>query len=188
MEDYWNPQRLHQFVIELESIASIMYLFRKQLEAITESEVEKSRVREIVSGYRAAYIPRFEKVKKMREEASGSSGNGRNEEQEFTENAKNCSKNRDEEQEHYYSLLSSPNLQLSLPLITRFFKLGLIQKFILFADGGAIQSGCMFIGEDTFNDFPLSATTVALPPPPTPIRLDDFIHPSKIMHQMPTKN
>ncbi|KAI3690795.1 hypothetical protein L2E82_49003 [Cichorium intybus] len=35
-----------------------------------------------------------------------------------------------------------------------------------------------------FNDFPLSATTAALPPPPTPIRLDDFIHPSKIMHRM----
>ncbi|KAI3779172.1 hypothetical protein L2E82_08741 [Cichorium intybus] len=95
MEDYWNPQRLHQFVIELESMASIMYLFRKQLEAIMKSEVEKSRVREIVSGYRAAYIPRFEKVKKMREEASGSSSNGRNEEQESTENAENCSKNRD---------------------------------------------------------------------------------------------
>ncbi|KAI3516513.1 hypothetical protein L1887_15431 [Cichorium endivia] len=85
MEDYWNPQRLYQFFIELESIVSILYLFWKQLEAIMESEVEKSRVRDIVSGYRAAYNSRFEKLKKMREESSGSSSNGRNEEQESTE-------------------------------------------------------------------------------------------------------
>ncbi|KAI3779171.1 hypothetical protein L2E82_08740 [Cichorium intybus] len=64
-------------------------------------EVEESTVLEIVSRCRPFYTCRLEELRKMKEDASGSSNSshGRNEEQESTENVENRAGNQNEDQD-----------------------------------------------------------------------------------------
>ncbi|KAL7586203.1 hypothetical protein Lser_V15G37400 [Lactuca serriola] len=81
----WSPEKL-------ESAISLLKQFGEKLFDVG-SEVEESTVLENVARYRSVYTCRLEKLKKMKDEASGSSSHGENAEQESNEKAKN-----DEEQ------------------------------------------------------------------------------------------
>ncbi|KAI3516514.1 hypothetical protein L1887_15432 [Cichorium endivia] len=93
MASDWSPEML-------ESAISYLTQFGENV-LVIGNEVEESTVIEIVSKCRTFYTCRLEELRKIKEDASGSSNSshGRNEEQESTENVESRAGNQNEDQD-----------------------------------------------------------------------------------------